>query len=45
MAADFDMGTHKISNVVNPEFDTDVVNKQYLENKLIESHLQTIWSF
>ena len=40
MAADFDMGTHKISNVVNPEFDTDVVNKQYLENKLIESHLQ-----
>ena len=40
MAADLDMGTHKISNVVNPEFDTDVVNKQYLENKLIESHLQ-----
>ena len=28
MAADLDMGTHKISNVVNPEFDTDVVNKQ-----------------
>ena len=40
MAADLDMGTHKISNVVNPEYDTDVVNKQYLENKLIESHLQ-----
>ena len=40
MAADLDMGTHKISNVVNPEFDKDVVNKQYLENKLIESHLQ-----
>ena len=40
MAADFDMGTHKIINVVNPEFDTDVVNKQYLKNKLIESHLQ-----
>ena len=40
MAADLDMGTHKISNVVNPKFDTDVVNKQYLENKLIESHLQ-----
>ena len=40
MAADLDMGTNKISNVVNPEFDTDVVNKQYLENKLIESHLQ-----
>ena len=40
MAADLDMNTHKISNVVNPEFDTDVVNKQYLENKLIESHLQ-----
>ena len=40
MAADLDMATHKISNVVNPEFDTDVVNKQYLENKLIESHLQ-----
>ena len=40
MAADLDMGTHKISNVVNPEFDTDVVNKQYLKNKLIESHLQ-----
>ena len=40
MAADLDMDTHKISNVVNPEFDTDVVNKQYLENKLIESHLQ-----
>ena len=40
MAADLDMNTHKISNVVNPEFDTDAVNKQYLENKLIESHLQ-----
>ena len=40
MTGNLDMGTHKISNVVNPEFDTDVVNKQYLENKLIESHLQ-----
>ena len=40
MTGNLDMNTHKISNVVNPEFDTDVVNKQYLENKLIESHLQ-----
>ena len=40
MTGNLDMSTHKISNVVNPEFDTDVVNKQYLENKLIESHLQ-----
>ena len=40
MTGNLNMNTHKISNVVNPEFDTDVVNKQYLENKLIESHLQ-----
>ena len=40
MSGNLDMDNHKISNVVNPEFDTDVVNKQYLENKLIESHLQ-----
>ena len=40
MTGILNMNTHKISNVVNPEFDTDVVNKQYLENKLIESHLQ-----
>ena len=40
MTGILNMNTHKISNVVNPEFDTDVVNKQYLENKLIGSHLQ-----
>ena len=40
MTGILNMNTHKISNLVNPEFDTDVVNKQYLENKLIESHLQ-----
>ena len=40
MTGILNMNTHKISNVVNPKFDTDVVNKQYLENKLIESHLQ-----
>ena len=40
MTGILNMNTHKISNVVNPEFDTDVVNKQYLKNKLIESHLQ-----
>ena len=40
MTGILNMNTHKISNVVNPEFDTDAVNKQYLENKLIESHLQ-----
>ena len=40
MTGILNMNTHKISNVENPEFDTDAVNKQYLENKLIESHLQ-----
>ena len=40
MTGILNMNTHKISNVVNPEFDTDAVNKQYLENRLIESHLQ-----
>ena len=39
MAADLDMGTHKIENVKLPTIDTDVATKGYLDNTLAESHL------
>ena len=39
MAADLDMGTHKIKNVKLPMIDTDVATKGYLDNTLAESHL------
>ena len=39
MAADLDMGTHKIKNVKLPTIDTDVATKGYLDNTLAESHL------
>ena len=40
MSGNLDMDNHKIVKLQDPTEDTDVVNKQYLENKLIESHLQ-----
>ena len=39
MAADFDMGTHKIINVGQPTIDTDAASKGYIDNTLAESHL------
>ena len=39
MAADFDMGTHKIINVGQPTTDTDAASKGYIDNTLAESHL------
>ena len=39
MAADLDMGTHKIKNVKLPTIDTDVATKGYLDNTLAKSHL------
>ena len=39
MAADLDMGTHKIINVGQPMTDTDAASKGYIDNTLAESHL------
>ena len=39
MAADLDMGTHKIINVGQPTSDTDAASKGYIDNTLAESHL------
>ena len=39
MAADFDMGTHKIINVGQPTTDADAASKGYIDNTLAESHL------
>ena len=39
MAADLDMGTHKIINVRQPTTDTDAASKGYIDNTLAESHL------
>ena len=39
MAADLDMGTHKIINVGQPTTDTDAASKGYIVNTLAESHL------
>ena len=39
MAADLDMGTHKIINVGQPTIDTDAASKGYIDNTLAESHL------
>ena len=39
MAADLDMGTHKIENVKQPTSNTDVATKGYLDNTLAKSHL------
>ena len=39
MAADLDMGTHKIENVKLPTSVTDVATKGYIDNTLAESHL------
>ena len=39
MAADLDMGTHKIINVGQPTTDTDAASKGYIDNTLAESHL------
>ena len=39
MAADLDMGTHKIVNVGQPTTDTDAASKGYIDNTLAESHL------
>ena len=40
MTGDLNMSTKKITNLGDPINDKDSINKQYLENKLIESHLQ-----
>ena len=39
MAADLDMGTHKIINVGQPTTGTDAASKGYIDNTLAESHL------
>ena len=39
MAADLDMGTHKIENVKLPTSVTDVATKGYIDTTLAESHL------
>ena len=39
MAADLDMGTHKIINVGQPTTVTDAASKGYIDNTLAESHL------
>ena len=39
MAADLDMGTHKIINVRQPTTVTDAASKGYIDNTLAESHL------
>ena len=39
MAADFDMGTHKIINVGQPTTVTDAATKGYIDKTLAESHL------
>ena len=39
MAADFDMGTHKIINVGQPTTITDAATKGYIDNTLAKSHL------
>ena len=39
MAADLDMGTHKIINVGQPTTETDAASKGYIDNTLAESHL------
>ena len=39
MAADLDMGTHKIINVGQPTTNTDAASKGYIDNTLAESHL------
>ena len=39
MAADLDMGTHKIINVGQPSSVTDAASKGYIDNTLAESHL------
>ena len=39
MAADLDMGTHKIINVGQPTTDTDAASKGYIDNTLAESRL------
>ena len=39
MAADLDMGTHKIINVGQPTSVTDAASKGYIDNTLAESHL------
>ena len=39
MAADLDMGTHKIINVGQPTTDTDAASKGHIDNTLAESHL------
>ena len=39
MAADFDMGTHKIINVGQPTTVTNAATKGYIDNTLAESHL------
>ena len=39
MAADFDMGTHKIINVGQPTTVTDAATKGYIDNTLAKSHL------
>ena len=39
MAADLEMGTHKIINVRQPTTDTDAASKGYIDNTLAESHL------
>ena len=39
MAADLDMGTHKIINVGQPTTVTDVATKGYIDKTLAESHL------
>ena len=39
MAADFDMDSHKITNLNLPTNDNDASNKQYIDEKLLKSHL------
>ena len=39
MAADLDMGTHKIIRLASPTDNTDAANKQYIDEELLKSHL------
>ena len=39
MAADLDMGTHKIIRLASPTDNSDAANKQYIDEELLKSHL------
>ena len=41
MTADLDLGGNKISNLKSPTGDNDAVNREYLNQKISESHVET----